>query len=510
MESTPLNASPGLDHLLYRRQFVLSTQSIYALSNSRQVLIGGRYHLSAHRDLELTHIEQTGKSLTLLGFMLDPDRPGDTNEQILQRLSGIAWRADKLDDSLGALGGRWVLITYDGIETNVLQDATGQRQVYYTRGVGRETSMCASEPGFMAECLGLTMAADAVDFIRSRPTDDYEIYWLPGDTSLFAEIAALLPNHRLSLTNGTVHRFSPVQALEPMSHPQALAECVRLLRGQVDSARRRYPLAIPMTAGWDSRLILALNQEHAEDLYAFTLAYPQLPADSRDVVIPSRLLGKLGIAHHVILYPKSIDSGFKETFRRNNVSANTAYCGDIQALHVHYPGERVCVTGDAAEIVKCYYERSHPQSESVSAIELAEFSRLGRHPFVVQAFAKWLESAASPGIDLIDLFCWEQMAGRWQSKVRAEYDMVQESFSPLNNRRLLSILLSVDPQSRRAPDFRFILELIETLWPEVLSEPINPPERLSRSRQVLNVIKKTGMLKLVPESTKRKLKEIFR
>lgn len=510
MEFPPPSAPTPVEHLLYRRQFILSTEPRHALPDSKKVLVGGRYHLSAHRDLELTHVEASGKSLTLLGFALDPDRPDADNEQILLRLAGDLGNGKNIFAPIETLGGRWVMIVHDGTDTKVLHDATAQRRIYFTRHEASEGILCGSDPAVMAAQLGLTMDPDAVDFIRSRKTEDYEIYWMPGDTSLFSGIKALLPNHFLSLSNGSTCRFWPAKPLQPINHDQALAECGRLLMGQMESARKRYSLAIPMTAGWDSRLVLALNQPQPDDIYAFTLAYPHLPVGSRDVAVPARLLGKLGIPHHVIPYPATINEPFKAIFLLNNESANTAYCRDIEALHDCYPCGRVCVTGDAAEIVKCYYERKRPKSEPISAVELAELSGLGKHPFAVKAFADWLENVGSPAIDLLDLFCWEQMAGRWQSKIRAEYDMVQDSFSPLNNRSLLSIMLSVNISSRRGPEFRLFADLIEKLWPEVLSEPINPPERISRPRRILNVLKKTGVLQLVPESTKQKIKAIIR
>ena len=509
MESELTNVRPGMDHLLYRRQYILSSESDHGLEHGRQVRIGGRYHLSVHPALELTHVEKEGKSLTLLGFALDPDSPEATNSQILLRLIEKIVKCGDIFQIIDKLGGRWVMIVYDGEETIMLHDATAQRQIYYTRHEKAGMIVCASEPGVIAEKLGLTMDACAVDFIKSRKKDDYEIYWMPGDTSLYAEISALLPNHCLSLTKESCHRFWPFQAPASHDYGQALEESLRLLRGQIDSARLRFPLAVPMTAGWDSRLMLALSRDLVDDLYAFTLVYPHLPVESRDVAIPSRVLEKLGIEHHVIPYPKMIDASFKEIFRRNNVSANSAYCADIQALHAHYPEPRVCVTGDAAEIVKCYYERPLPASEPVSATELAKFSRLGNHSFAVDAFRKWLENAGNPVINVLDLFCWEQMCGRWQSKVRAEYDMVQESFSPLNNRHLLSVMLGVDPKSRCSPDFRMFTDLINGLWPDVLSEPINPPEKTSLPRRLINAIKETGVLQFVPQATQEKIKALF-
>ncbi len=496
-------------NLLYRRQFILSPDPRHMIAGGKRVLVGGLYHVSTHKDLELTHVESGGRSLTLLGFALDPERAEANNTDILQDILKHVDRCDDVFNHIDKLGGRWVIIAHDGSETILLHDATGQRQVCYTREPVSGIMACASESGILAEKLGLSMDAEAVDFVRSRKVDDYEIYWMPGDTTLFSEIAALLPNHYLTLSNGGCRRFRLALPTESIPEPQAISTCLHLLRRQLEAARRRYALSVPMTAGWDSRLMLALTKENSDDLHAFTLAYPHLPAESRDVAVPGRLLARLGIPHHVIPYPRTVDREFQEIFWRNNVSATSAYCRDVQALHAVYPSDRLCVTGDAAEIVKCHYPRNPANTGSLSAEELADFSRLGRHPFVIKAFTRWLDDASEQPVELLDLFCWEQMAGRWQAKVRSEYDMVQESFAPLNNRSLLVLILSMDREWRRGPEFKLFTVLIDTLWHDVLSEPINPPEHVSLKRKAVNLMKKTGGLQLIPESTRYRIKKIL-
>jgi 2'-5' RNA ligase len=505
----PDTTDDSLEHLIHRRQFILSSEPGYGLPGGRELVVAGRYFLSVHRDLDLTHVERDGRSLTLLGFALDPDRPHADNHDILSELLvAVAGGAD-LFDSVESWGGRWVLIAH-GTETIVLHDATAQRQCYFTRDASRGTITCGSEPGLMAERLGLSLDPEAVAFVQSRPTDDYEVYWMPGDSTLYAGLAALLPNHTLSLTSGTVRRFWPSRSLPLAGYPELLDESVRLLQGQMQSALHRAQLAIPLTAGWDSRLMLALCRDLKSEVYAFTIAYPSVAVGANDVTVPARLLAKLGIDHHVIPYPETVDEAFKHIFHRNNVSANTAYCADSQALYHVFPSDRVCVTGDAAEIVKSYFQRTRPESEPISGSELASLTRLGNHPFVERAFARWLDDAAHPPIDVLDLFCWEQVGGRWQSKVRAEYDIVQESFAPLSNRRLLRLMLCVDVNQRRAPDFEFFADLLKTLWPEVLSEPINPPEPLSRSRRIATALKLTGVSELVPQGIKARIKAVLR
>jgi len=486
----PSPTAPIVDEkLLFRRQFVLSSEAEHALPHSANVLVAGRYHVSAHNDLELTHVQHEGKSLTLLGFMLDPDRPEATDEQILHRLIERFTQCEDLVLATESLGGRWVLVVHDGGQTVVLHDACAQRQVFFTASDYDGPFMCASEPAVMAEKLGLEMDPEAVDFIRSRKVDDFEIYWMPGDTTLYAEITALLPNHLLSLHDRKPSRYWPQARPPEVDQESALHQSIGMLGGIMESAAHRFPLSIPMTAGWDSRLVLALNQSRASTLHTFTICYPGDSAKSSDIVVPQRLLEQLGMHHHLVPYPEAVDAGFKGLVRRNNASCNAAYSADIQALHECYPQDRVCVTGDVAEIVKRYFHgrRTHPGT--VTAEELAKLSRFGPHPFARKALSRWLEDAARQPLDVLDLFCWEQMAGRWQGKVRSEFDIVQESFAPLNCRALLELMLGVDHRLRRTPRFEFFRLMIQRLWPETLMEPINPPEG-SLPRRVLSSLKR--------------------
>jgi 2'-5' RNA ligase len=505
------DAEDGLATLRGRRQFVLSTQRIDWIPHARQFQIGGRYFLSAHPDLEVTQVAHDRRSLTLVGFVLDPDRPDLDHDDILSDALDALAGGTTLPDVIDRWGGRWVLFAehLDGDDdVVVVTDATAQRGCYFARASWAGEFVCGSEPGLLARQMNVGMDPQAVDFIRSRPTDDFEVYWMPGDTTLYSEIGALLPNHVLSLGTRTVQRFWPTSPLPVVAYPVQLDECLHLLRGQMQSALRRFQVALPMTAGWDSRLMLALCRGVEPDPYAFTIAYPGASAGTTDVTVPARLLARLGIAHHVIAYPSEVDARFKRVFLDNNVSANTAYCADSQALHGTFPDGRICVTGDAAEVVKSYFQRTRPESEPLTGKELAEMTRLGSHPFVERAMTNWLDDVGDPPIEILDLFCWEQMGGRWQAKVRSEYDMVQESFAPLSNRQLLRTALCIDAGRRSAPDFEFFADLLRALWPEVLSEPINPPEPLSRSRRIAQRVGLEGMANLMPPQVKAKIKAL--
>ncbi len=486
----PQMTGGDLDRLLYRRQFLLTNSPDFVIDGSR-LRIGEEFFLSVHGDLELTHLEVDDGSLTLLGMAFDPASPSASNLEILKGLERATPTLARLVEEVDLLGGRWVLIWRRGEQLVVMHDACGQRQICFTRNAQPGQWMCGSEAALLALKLGLQMDPEAVEFIQSRKTDPMEIYWMPGDTTLYREIAALLPNHLLNVRDRQSKRYWPRSPGIPSPIDEALTRTESRLMGMMASAANRYPLVLSMTAGWDSRLILALNRASARIVQAFTISYPGSGIKAMDVVVPARLLNQLGMTHRVIEYPPLDNAEFREVFRHNNATANDVYCRDSQALHEHLEDGRVCVTGDAAEIFKCYYQ-AH-QTDEISPKLLAKLSRLGMHPFVVNAFASWLVTARGLPIDTLDLFCWEQMAGRWQAKVRAEYDIVQESFSPLNQRALLVDILGVDRALRQGPGFFFLQRLIERLWPEVLAEPINPPEARSLPRRIASSLKRSAL-----------------
>jgi hypothetical protein len=498
------------DHLLYRRQFLLGSEDLDPFPTWARRAIAGRYRLSTHPDLPVTHAERGDRSLTLLGYVLDPDDPAADDAKILEGLHRSFTRCADLPTATSRLGGRWVMVAHDGERTVLFHDAAGLRQVYYHRVETR--ILCASQPGLLAEVAKLPVAPEALDYVRSRGDSDWEVYWLPGDRSPYDAVRALLPNHLLDVEEGKVARYWPASPVERVSYDEGLHTSARLLRGLLASARRRYDLAVPMTAGWDSRLVLALGRETAADLYCYTLTYPSMSATSRDLRVPGKLLAKLGLDHHVVDYPEAVDASFKDVARRSSSAIHTAYCRDAQALREAYPAHRLCVTGDVAEVVKRHYRlRGRRHGKPPTARDLGRVSKVGDHPFALAAFESWLAGVPrADHLDLLDLFCWEQMAGRWQAQIRAEYDIVQESFAPLDCRALLVTMLGIDETYRSAPRFRLFADLIELLWSDLLTVPINPREKIRWGRKLLGLLARLHLYQLIPQPAKELGKRILR
>ena len=109
---------------------------------------------------------------------------------------------------------------------------------------------------------------------------------------------------------------------------------------------------------------------------------------------------------------------------------------------------------------------------------LCLFSGFYRNPYVREQLGIWYpgarQYAQDNGYSLLDLFYWEQRMGHWGGQFLAEQDIAMEEITPYNNRILINSLIQVNYKKRRSPNYTFYQKLIQTLWPEALSEPINP------------------------------------
>ncbi len=498
-----------LDGLAFRRQFFLGPEHLDRFPSWKRLRIDDAHCLTVHPDLEVCQASSPTESLTLLGYALDPNEPGAGNEQILNRLLGRPDRDRPVREKTAELGGRFVLVVKEAGRITVLPDAAALRSVFYAVSRPGGATVCASQPRLLAEVLGLAPDERALEFIASRGHDDTEVYWFPGDTSLYRGVKALLPNHSLDLDAATTHRFWPDEDIPSLPREEAVAESVRLMKGLTRAAELRYPLALSMTAGWDSRLMLALSRDFAPQLYFFTLAYSD-DRTGRDIAVPARLLRRLGLPHHVLDYPDRVSEPFRELHQRSTTAPSPAWCADVQALFDEYPPDRVCLTGDVAEVVKDHLAERAPSRDALGAADLVAICRIGTHPFLAEAFADWLEGARPRNMRLLDLFCWEQIVGRKQQQIRSESDVAHESFTPFNCRRLLVTMLAASEAERRPPGFPLLRSVIERLWPEVLTEPINPKEKVPLRRVVRKALRKLRIDALVPESAKALAKRLLR
>jgi hypothetical protein len=230
-----------------------------------------------------------------------------------------------------------------------------------------------------------------------------------------------------------------------------------------------------ISAGVDSRKTLAASRDVRNSIYYFTHTPTQTSMLTNDVEIPYRLLPRLGLDHHKLGMQPMTDE-FKEYYEASATWGRETRGHISYTLLQHFGAEATVLNSNISEVAQCVYWL--PKSK-INGQTLAIVSGLN-HSFAIREFQKWVDGARlacrDSKMNIMDLFFLEQRMGRWASAAFSEYDITHETFNPYNNRHLHCLMLGINERHRRNRRWDVMLNHIRSMWPEVLIEPINPPD----------------------------------
>lgn len=462
-----------IERLRFRRQFVMGPCEVDGFAGWTKARVARRYYLYAHPDLAMTQVRSGGLKLTLLGFAVDAQHPQDDDRAILERLASNALAAHQVPPLTGSLGGRWLIVVDDGRATIAFSDATGLRQAFHT---AQGPVWLSSNADHIARLLELNPCPQAAEEFLNLPAikADKEYAWPPPGCP-YSELRRLRTNHYFNLSSGRVVRFWPWGAMDELPVEACADRCATMLRNLVHGAARRFPLVFTLTAGVDSRTVLAAARGMA-NLETCTHTYWGMDERSPDVAIPRRLSRAAGFGHRLVPCPQIAAPSWRELHMSHIVAAHEVYAPITQGLYVGLPPGLMSVKGCCSEIARAYY---YPTSKSPVDLEaVAVETHMETSPYARAILADWLKGATEVnrrhGLPVMDLLYWEQRMSSWQATSQAEYDLVHETFSPFNCRDLLQVMLAAPTESRNGSDCRLHVEIIRRLWPELLCEPFNP------------------------------------
>jgi len=478
-----------MNHLDFRRQFLLGDNHPARLEGWYRRELAGGLRLTSHPDLPVASIRRGDTELTLLGYWVDPRNPELTDEEILARVLEETSTPLGLLAGCRGLTGRWALVLLSPDHRIVVHDPAGMRSVHFvTAGAG--AFWCGSEPTLIAAVAGQGPNPHRQELDSSGAFTPPHNYFWPGSESAREGIARLLPNHYLDIPARRATRFWPVRPIEPVAPETAVARCRDILRGSLDAASRRYNLGLAVTAGLDSRILLAAARDLVHDLVFYTEKRPRMTRWTPDMAVPRKMLRDLRLEHRIIPVDRLVSGEVPQAIRRSIDPCHEhsiRYCAALARSSLP-TGNWMTINGNVCEIARCFYSK-----DAITPQMLAGNVGMEACPYAQAMLGRWLEDvsgvAADTGVDIWDLFYWEQKIGGWFGLVRAQFDIVEEVFTPYNCRELLECLLGVPAAARKGPDFLFFRSLIQDLWPELLAYPINPPDHLAKLRWGLIKVK---------------------
>lgn len=457
-----------------RRQFVLGPRKIDYPGWNHFRLSNG-YQLSYHPDLPFHHLSRKGQELILLGYWVDPYEPELDDQTILARLGESCINLNSVIRFIEHLTGRFVLLVCLNNDFYLFHDACGLRNVVYGAD-DRSQIWCASQPEFLAEQVNSPKDTKVLDFLNLRVFRENKLdYYFPFNKTVYKNIFCLLANHFLDLKSGKPVRFWPSKTeFAPMEMEKTIPLIARLLAGSLKAAARRFNLKIGLSAGLDSRIILAASKKITGHVTFFT----HTPTNQNlvDMEVPKRLASRLKLNYEFCeIFP--ISEEFKNIFLKNN-SCPILRRGNIAfSVLKKFGPEATIGNGNIYEFSRLLF---WVPDFLVSGSTLAIMSSLD-HPLARAEFQNWLDEAR-PSILLSRIhptILFElEIVSRWVAEAYLDYDFAHEIFNPFNNRLLIKLVNSVNSRFRRGNYNIFDYRLIEYLWPEVLVEPVNPARDL--------------------------------
>lgn len=460
---------------MYNNQYIIvskDTKSKYVQLNSVEF---DELLIYTCPNLNVSSARNATTQIVLIGYLIDPLNPNEKNDEIIKNLTKNSPTVDEFLKGIQVFSGRYVLLYKTDSTFIVVGDACNLRQIYY--GFPANNIVITSSPKLFLDFFGyeLLMSKEKEAFLDLSLFQKKQCAWY-GDESIDDRLNKILPNHYLDIHRKQKVRM-PFFPLNFSSEEQIMEYACLILRNTFSSLAERYQLIQPLTAGWDSRILLAASRNVKEQIQYYV--FDNTSAISADVWVSNNLSEKLNLDFKIIK-PNELRDDFLLKYKKEHIMPRVL--PKTRNIQYHYDCNNnrnvINVNGNCAEIARCYYGYS---SIKINLDMLLTFS--GYHnkiPYFTMQLEKWhlnsKQYAQEYGIPLLDLFYWEQRIGNWGAVFPFEQDIAIEEVSPFNNRSLLICLMLVSPKRRKSPHYSFFEKLIRNLWGDVLSEPINPGE----------------------------------
>lgn len=465
--------------LLYRGQFILSSEELPPFNGWRQIGLNHGFTVSVHPDLGLTEAFKDETRLVLLGFILDPFYPEMTDQDILNELVAYIKSFDDLISKSDKYSGRWVFIYQDNHRTNIFHDPCGQRQVYYY--FNEKRMACGSTISIIDHFF--TPEDDRSEalaqFMKSEEFLSRENDWI-GDGTVFLHVKHLMTNFYLNLLERKVVRYWPVEPLGKSDLKEGIELGSEIIKGTMIAADKRQKLALAVTSGMDTRLLLAASKDIKDRISFYVGVYG---ADKRyvdDLNVPDQLFKKLGLPFYPQKLTCNVPDYFKEIYKKNVIMArpHLPKSAFIYQQLLDFQGKLI-VNGNACEISReMPFHRPYPFKKLTACNLAAGYLGYPGQFYVIKHLDAWLKEiepyCKANDVNVYDMLYWEQKMGNWGALYPAEQDIAVDQLTPFNNRLFLRLTLSVNVKYRVFPNYTLYREMIEFLWPEVLQEPVNP------------------------------------
>lgn len=434
------------------------------------------WHIAHHPTLPMISILDRESRLLgyFFGYPISPNGQLESNSIHFKVSAGDADCAAKFEQALYEFGGRYAAIFLGKGVARMYLDPYGSLSAVYCTQLG----IIASSPMLIPY---EASTGDDEDLIRAigipHITTSYPLGLTPRNG-----VQRLLPNHYLDLSIGEMVRHWPNKEIEISTDTDTtVGEIAYCIERNLKAVARDHPLHLSLTAGLDSRVVLACARDVLDEAVFFTLNLPDDTAQT-DCEIAQELAYRHGLKHKLYSAEPASRTEYDLWLYRTGLSAQ-AYRG-WRALRAFskLDSDRVYLPAFAAELSRGFFWHDADREDTmISGSELLK--RI--NPLITQnsiaykklldAVNRWLSGAPSAhAFQILDFAYIENQLGTWTGVMPySQVDAGAFTVFPLCHRRTVELMMSLPAQYRK--ESRFARDIISRKWPELLNLPFNKP-----------------------------------
>ena len=496
----------------HQKQYVLGPQAVRVRPEWEALQLADGLILSLCPKLRTSRLQSSdGKIYYLLGLAVPADTPGSSIERTFSTR-----HSTEIEEWTGFWAGKWALIS----ATRCWQDAAGLLGLYYRQTT--EGLWISSSPAILGGYLPNVGQAKRLPW---RIAHEKGMDWIPAPLTTRENVYKLLALRTIDPVSGAIRpvRFSAARS-SATKDVGVLADTLRTVMGNWGGLAFR-ERTVGLTAGFDTRTVLAAAAAAKVDFHAFTDVHELLARADHD--LPPRLAARVGAVHRFHDNPgmDGVDIRARQAaviahMDRAIFHPTAAMCVTGRADHMHDPGLTIAA-GHGFEIGRCahwarFFRSGLSERAPTPGGLLRSFfsARPKPHALWLDAMTTWrrsLTDAIPLDLDWRDRFYLEQRFGAWASTVQRTLDVLDGTFFyPANCLWIAHLLLQYSPRERRMGHAQ--RSVIGLLAPPLAQMPFNPEPlgtRLRRQFAYTCLVARRAMLMMsVPNPFKSDTNEI--
>jgi len=418
-------------------------------------------------------IDKSAPIAIFLGWPVHPELGSLSKlEHFGENLTDLG-KSEEFEAFLNLLSGRFVAIHTGSKSGRFYLDASGSLSAVYCPS----QKMIASTPLLVPHSIDTDYDHELIN-LSGVP---YVEGWYPFGLTNRIGVHRLLPNHFLDLTTWASTRHWPQQSFNETSNIDAnIKEIASLIKRSISDSVADDGGLLALTAGRDSRILLACSREVLAKIQVFTAECDWSGYHGAvDIDTARRITKRLNITHIILPFQQPTIRDYKMwTHRTGNCVGELLGLRNIRTMNLldQMPGVYLC--GIASEVGRSRHWKEEDLDcqfidirELLNKIDLGKLQVIDR---VIEEGEKWLAGLPRDcnTLLMLDLAHLEQKLGCWGG-VANYADIPLKRVHPFSQRRIFELMLELPA------DFRFKQELTDKIialeWPELLEFPYNEP-----------------------------------